>query len=126
MLQHIPWSSYTWRTHADVIKSRLSCRRDNDAELVVLEAELARVEKELQHAEYLGVADEPLPDDYGTRTLSLEKGFVHANPPSSYSIPTAECAEQANAPVNGCCQKVHETSPNQLPGKYVFDLARFS
>ena len=62
MVQVIPWSSYTWKSHVDSTKNQIT---QLEAKLTSSRNDLVRIEKELVEAETLGIADEPLPDNYG-------------------------------------------------------------
>ena len=62
MFEIIPWSSYTWRSHVDSIKDEI---KQLNEDLKSSRKHLERVEKELAEAETEGIADEPLPDNYG-------------------------------------------------------------
>lgn len=69
MVQVIPWSSYTWKSHVDSTKNQIT---QLEANLTSSRNDLVRIEKELVQAETLGIADEPLPDNYGETPFGKE------------------------------------------------------
>ena len=66
MMQVIPWSNYTWRSYITSLEEQIA---NHKLQVEKLQEDLIQAHKDLEMAEKLGIADMPLPDDYGKRRL---------------------------------------------------------
>lgn len=62
----IPWTEYTWRARVEHARNALA---DAEQNLRDAQQDLARSEGELELAERLDIADDPLPEHYGKRLV---------------------------------------------------------
>lgn len=73
MITVIPWESYTWKSHHKECLKRAKAAKEA---LDRADADVGRTARELKRAQDMGVENDPLPEDYGVRLLSVREGMV--------------------------------------------------